>query len=209
MRWVDVRDAPAPTLYVPFATNHLQAFADQWAQMNFTVRCAGDVGAVSAAVRQAVRAVDPTLPVTEMRTLGEQVERTFAREQLMARLSSVFGGVALVLACVGLYGLMTYAVLSRTGEIGLRMALGALPRNILQMILGESLRLVGFGAILGIGAAWVGTRWIAALLYGFSPTDPLTYAAVALLLAAVAVLACWLPARRAAKVDPMVALRAE
>jgi putative ABC transport system permease protein len=147
--------------------------------------------------------------VTEVRTLDEQIDRTFTQERLFAQLSSGFGLVALALAGVGLYGLMSFVVLSRTGEIGVRLALGALPRGILHLILRESLALVARGVAAGVLVAGAVTRFIASLLYGLSPNDPFTYAAVALLLAGVAVLACWLPARRAAQVDPMVALRCD
>jgi ABC-type antimicrobial peptide transport system permease subunit len=117
--------------------------------------------------------------------------------------------VALALACVGLYGLMSFLVLNRVGEIGLRMALGALPGQVLRMILRESLALVGFGVVLGLLAAYGGTRFIQSMLFGISPADPLTYGAVALLLIVVALLASLLPARRAAQVEPMAALRSE
>jgi putative ABC transport system permease protein len=117
--------------------------------------------------------------------------------------------VALALSAIGLYGLMSYVVLQRTGEIGLRMALGARPANVLRQILGESLRLVAFGVVAGVAGAVVATRLVANLLFGLSPTDPTTYSSVAVLFVTIALVACWLPARRATKVDPTVALRAE
>src|SRR5262249_30925967 len=132
-----------------------------------------------------------------------------AREQAFAQLSGFFGLLAVALVCVGLYGLMSYAVVRRTGEIGVRMALGALPTNVLRMFLRESLWIVLLGVGAGLGGATAATRLIASMLFGISPFDPLTYAGVGGLLMVVALLACWLPARRAAKVDPMVALRCE
>jgi ABC-type antimicrobial peptide transport system permease subunit len=156
-----------------------------------------------------VRELDPTLPILNLRTEDEQIERVSSEERLFARLSGFFGVVALALACVGLYGLMSFLVLNRVGEIGLRMALGALPGQVLRMILRESLALVGFGVVLGLLAAYGGTRFIQSMLFGISPADPLTYGAVALLLIVVALLASLLPARRAAQVEPMAALRSE
>jgi ABC-type antimicrobial peptide transport system permease subunit len=156
-----------------------------------------------------VREIDPTLPVLNLRTQDEQINRLHSQELLFARLSGFFGLLALTLACVGLYGLMSYAVLRRTAEIGLRMALGALPGHVLGMILRESLTLVCLGVAAGIAAACGASRLIASMLFGLSPTDPLTYGSVALLLVTVALVASLLPAHRASRVDPMLAFRAE
>jgi ABC-type antimicrobial peptide transport system permease subunit len=128
---------------------------------------------------------------------------------MFASLSTFFGLLALALVCVGLYGLMSYSVVQRTSEIGIRMALGALPRWILWMIGREALRLIAVGGILGLFAAVAATRFISAQLYGLSPMEPPVYGGVLLLLGAVALFAALLPARRAAKIDPMVALRSE
>ena len=202
IRYAKVNEAVPATIYVPFAQRPSGS-------ATFAVRTIGRPEAVAAAIRREVRRIDPYLPVLDLRTQDEQVERLFGEQRMFARLTAMFGGISVVLVCVGLYGLMSYAVQRRRSEIGLRMALGALPGWVLRMILGESLRLMFAGVGLGIAGAFGATRFIASLLYGVSPGDPLIYGAVTVFLLGVAVLACWLPARQAAKVDPMEALRAE
>jgi predicted permease len=200
-----VKTAPPPTMYQPFK----QLYERNLGDATFVVRFAADPAALTGAVRAAVREVDADLPMFNVRTQEEQIDRLFTQERLFARLCTFFGALALLLAAVGLYGLMSYAVVRRTGEIGLRMALGALPGHVLGMIVRESMGLVILGVLLGIGAAWGATRAIATMLFGLSPNDPLTYALVAVLLITVAIIACFLPARRASKVEPMNALRSE
>jgi predicted permease len=177
--------------------------------VDFIVRYGGSEAAVIAGARAAVREIDPKLPMINVRTSAGQIDRLFSRERFFAMLCSFFGGLALLLAAVGLHGLISYQVLRRTGEIGVRMALGALPAQVLRMILRESLTLVVLGVLVGIAISAGATRWIASMLFGLPANDPITYGCVALLLLAVATAACLLPARRAAKIDPMVALRAE
>ena len=191
------------------ATLYFPALQQPDGNANFALRTGQDVGALSAAIRAAVREIDPTLPVLDLRTQDEQIDRLHGQELLFVRLSGFFGALALALACVGLYGLMSYQVLRRTGEIGLRMALGALPAHVLAMILRESIVLVCVGVALGLAGAAAASRLVTTMMFGLSPTDPLTYVAVALLLIAVAIAASVLPARRASRVDPMTALRAE
>lgn len=195
------RPAPA-TVYVPAAQL-------PGSTANFALRSTVAPGVLYAEIRDALRDIDATLPLIDFRTQEAQMARLDAQETLFARLSGLFGAVALSLACVGLYGLMSYAVARRTGEIGLRMALGALPDDVVKMVIRESLALVALGIVCGLAAAAGTGRLVATMLYGLSPVDPLTYAVVALLLLAVAIAAALLPARRAAKISPIIALRSE
>jgi ABC-type antimicrobial peptide transport system permease subunit len=179
---------------------------------NFAVRLAAadqNASAFFPALRSAAREIDPALPVLNLRTQDEQIDRLHGQERLFAKLSGLFGSLALLLACVGLYGLVSDAVLRRTGEIGLRIALGALPGHVLRMILRESLLLVAIGILTGVAVAFSARRLVASMLFGLSPADPLTYAAVASILTAVALLAAMAPARRASRIEPVVALKTE
>src|SRR5262249_23249638 len=144
---------------------------------NFVVRFTGTEAAITAAVRATAREIDAGLPLTNLRSQVAQIDRLFTQERLFAQLCSVFGALALVLSAVGLYGLMSYAVLRRTGEIGLRMALGARPSNVLAMILRESITLVAIGIVAGLAAAWGATRWVSSMLFGLSSTDPVVFTA--------------------------------
>jgi predicted permease len=186
-----------PALQAPPGTAH------------YTLRTAGEPAAVFTAIQAAVREIDSTVPVLMLRTLDDQIDMLHARERLFARLAGFFGLLAMMLVSIGLYGLMAYTVLRRTGEIGIRMALGALPAQVLRMVLRESLTLVFLGVLAGLALSMAAGRFIASMLFGLSTIDPLTYGAVALLLLVVALLAAWLPAQRAARVSPMIALRCE
>jgi predicted permease len=201
-KYASLRDPVAPTVYRP-------ALENRDGVAHFAIRAVGDPRVLFAAIRAVALEIDPALPVLNLRTQDEQLERNHSQERLLARLSGFFGILALALACVGLHGLMSYAVTRRTGEIGLRMALGALPAQVLRMILTESLALVCLGVVLGLMGAWFASRVVATLLFGLSPTDSFTYALVACMLIAIALLASLVPARRAARIDPMTALRAE
>jgi ABC-type antimicrobial peptide transport system permease subunit len=149
------------------------------------------------------------LPLTDVRTQTEQIDQILFQERLMARLSSFFGMLALALACIGLYGLLSYEVARRTRELGIRTALGAQHRDLLGLVVGQGILLVLIGAAIGIAAAMGVTRFMAAMLFGVHANDPVTFAGVAILLTLVALAACYIPARRATRVDPMVALRYE
>ena len=202
-RYSDLKGEVPPLALTPYPRS-LRAL-----DARFIVRFSGSEAAVTAGARAAIREIDANLPVTDVRTQVEEIDRLVSKEHLFATLCSFFGALALLLAAVGLYGLISYQVLRRTGEIGVRMALGASPAQVLQMILRESLTLVVLGVLVGVAISVGATRWIAGLLFGLPANDPVTYGCVALLLLAVATVACLLPARRAAKIDPMAALRAE
>ena len=176
---------------------------------NFMVRTQGPPDQVIASVRQAIKQVNPNVPIDEVVTLSDHIGRSLVQQKLIARLASFFGLLALLLACIGLYGLMSYAVARRTNEIGIRMALGAPRGNVLWLVLREAMILVVIGLALGLGAALLTTKTAGALLFGLKPNDPLTIAFASSVLLAVAVFAGYLPARRASRVDPMTALREE
>jgi ABC-type antimicrobial peptide transport system permease subunit len=176
---------------------------------NLVVRFSGSPNAVVPQIRQTIKQIHRNLPVDDVVTLSDHVGRSLVQQKLVARLGSFFGLLALLLACVGLYGVMSYGVARRTNEIGIRMALGARGRSVLWLVLREALTLVVVGLIVGVVASLLVTKTAATLLYELKPNDPLTIALATLLLAIVAVLAGYLPARRASRVDPMVALREE
>ena len=176
---------------------------------SFELRTSGDLRALIPAVRAAIRDVKPDIVVTRIQTQIEQIERTLYQERLFAGLSSLFGLLALALACIGLYGLLSYEVTRRTREIGIRMALGAPHREIRSLVAKRGLLLTLSGAVIGIAVAAGVTRYLETLLYGVRPTDPWTFVGAVILLGIVALVACYLPARRAMRVDPIVALRYE
>ena len=155
------------------------------------------------------RSLIPNLPVTKVMTMEEVMAQSVWQPRLYAILFGVFAAVALLLACVGIYGVTSYSVAQRTHEIGIRMALGATTVDVLKLVIGQGIKLALLGVAIGLGAAFGLTRLMSSLLFGVNATDPLTFAVLALLLTSVATLACWLPARRATKVDPMIALRYE
>jgi predicted permease len=169
----------------------------------------GDPAKVTEETRGALAEIDPNLPVLQVMTISEQIDHRLYNEMLISQLSSFFSVLALLLVCIGLYGVMTYSVLRRTNEIGIRLALGARTGRVLWMILKESLLLLAIGVALGVPATLAITHAIQAVFFGLSPYDPITLAGAILVIAAVTLLAAYFPARRAAKVDPMVALRYE
>ena len=199
-KYTDLRGATPATVYFPAAQQ-----PDGTA--NFAVRSQDEPAAMFAAIRRAVQEVDPMLPVLNLRTQTEQLERLHGQERLFAHLSGFFGVMALALACVGLYGLGSQGVLRRTREFGLRLALGARPAQVLRMVIRESVTLASLGVAVGIAAAYGSTRLVATMLFGVSAADPLTYGGVALMLLGTAVLASVIPAYRASRIQPLQALR--
>ena len=178
-------------------------------RMNFVLRTKTEPAALAAAARDALRQVDPSLSLTHVLTMRQLADRTLLEPRFNLLVLGVFASVALVLAAVGIFGLMSHTVVGRTHEFAVRMALGAQAGEVRRLVLGQGLRLVFYGLATGLLAACVATRVLASMLYGVQPTDPLTFVVVSALLASVALLACYVPARRATRVDPMVALRYE
>jgi len=176
---------------------------------NLVVRFSGSPGAVVPQIRQTLKQINRNLPLDDVVSLSDHIGRSLVQQKLVARLATFFGLLALLLASVGLYGVMSYGVARRTNEIGIRMALGARARSVLWLVLREALTLVAIGLVVGVLASLAVTKTAASLLYELKPNDPLTIALATLLLAAVAALAGYVPARRAARVDPMIALREE
>src|SRR5262249_25109722 len=203
----DIKDqeldsVPYPALYVPYAQEPRSG-------MGVALRAAAEPTALTDAARDEVRKLDPALPVSNPKTVERMIHEITSPKRIMTALMGVFAGIALLLAAVGLYAVMATAVSQRTHEIGVRLALGAQSRDILRLITGHGLKLTLVGLALGMLGAFALTRVMAPLLYGVTATDPLTFALISLTLAGAALLACWIPARKATKVDPMIALRCE
>jgi putative ABC transport system permease protein len=177
--------------------------------MTLVIRTTGDPLRLAGALRREVRAIDPDQPVADVRTMEHYLGDSVARRRFTASLLAGFSAVALVLAAVGLYGVMSYAVAQHTRELGIRLALGASTRAVLNGVLRDALVLAAAGVGVGVAAALALTRVLASLLYDVSATDPAVFAAIAAVLGAVALVASYIPARRATQVDPMVALREE
>jgi hypothetical protein len=207
-RYANLRSETTPLLYQPF----LQTPTGR-GQMTLHVRVDPSSVGVAARVREEVQRTDPNIPVPAILPLSAHLDSLLSRERMVATLSTVFGVLAMLLASIGLYGLMTFSVERRTNELGLRLALGADRLTVLRMILREALGLVGVGIALGITAAAIGGRWLASqvngLLYGVTTSDPALLVVAAVTLTLVGAAAAYLPAARAARVDPMVALRNE
>jgi predicted permease len=202
VRVLQVDSAPRPTMYFP----HSQI---PWQAMWLTVRTAGDPEALTAALRREVQAIDPTLPLAQVQPLTQLVSNATAQPRLTVLVFALFASAALALAVVGLYGLVSFGVAQRTREIGVRLALGAPPPRIVRGVLGQGLRLAAAGVALGTLAGWGTAGALRAILFETRPTDAATFAGVATLLLAVAAAASALPARRAARLDPVAALRSE
>jgi predicted permease len=204
VKYASLRNEARPMFYLPFH----QANTGR-GQMTLVVRTAGDPTSTLAAAQREARAMDPAAPMFEVETLAAQVAASLQRERLLATLSSGFGLLALLLSCLGLYGILSYTVARRTSEIGVRMTLGADRRDVLWLVLRDALRLVLIGVALGVPFALAAARLVASQLFGISSADPAAIVLATLALLAVAAVAGYLPARRATRVDPLVALRSE
>lgn len=199
-----MRDAPPRTVYTSYGTKW-----DRSRRMCFAVRAAVAPRALTASVREAIREVDPNLPLFNVRTQRQQIEEALGQERMLAHISSFFGALALLLVAIGVYGTLSYAVTQRTGEIGIRMALGARRGEVVWMILRESLVVAGFGLAAGLPAALALARLAANNLFGIQTYDGATIAVTVLILSAIAAVAGFLPANRASRSDPIRALRHE
>jgi predicted permease len=201
-KYDSVRDAAPPTMYVPYQQTRVGSPV-------FEVRTAGLPTSAAGAVREAVRQIDPNLPLMDISTQIEQVEQRFMQEKLFAQAYTLFGALALLLAAIGLFGLMSYNVSRRTNEIGIRMALGAQRRDVLRLVMRESMILVAIGVVAGLAIALGAGHLVTTLLYGLPPTDAISIALATCVMVLVSGVAGYIPARRASKVDPMVALHYE
>jgi putative ABC transport system permease protein len=199
-------DKPAgPELY--FQVRQVNEFLGP--NVNFVVRAGNNSTSLESSIRNVVRELDPSLPVYNLWSMNEVVSKSMVQPRFLALLLATFSGIALFLAAIGIYGVMAYSVAQRTQEIGVRMALGARPLHVLRLVLGQSLGMLLIGIVIGLAGAFALTRLMRTLLFEITATDPLTYVSVIGLLTVVALLACYIPARRAAKVDPLIALRYE
>src|SRR5262245_19812763 len=201
-KYITLGEAPTPYLYIPTSQNYLSSATLQ-------ARASGDPSELIGAVQREVQALDKDLPVFGVKTMSQQLQGALMAPRLAAALLGVFGAVAMLLAAVGVYGVVSYVVAGRTREFGLRMALGARPRNVAWLALRGGMTPVWIGIVIGLGASLAATRLLESFLYGVSASDPMAYAAAAILLGAVALLASFIPAWRTTKVDPMIALRCE
>lgn len=197
-----IGEAPVPLVYLPVAQDYAPAATLQ-------VQTTGKPESVIAGVRAQIQSLEPNLAITNVQTIGQIIDQGLWAPEMGAALLTVFGALAMVLAAVGVYGVLAYSVTQQTREIGIRMAMGAERRDVLGLVVGQGLKMAGAGLVLGIVVSLAITRQLSSLLFGVSAYDPLTYAGVSVILASVALLACYIPARRATRVDPLVALRYE
>lgn len=200
-----------PTVFYASAQTSigLTTMFSSWFPIHVMVRTTGSTEAASDAILKAIQAVDPMVPVGQVRPMSEVLSQSLAMQQFVMRLLGLFAVLAGVLATIGIYGVISYLVVQRTQELGVRMALGARPGDVLAMVLGKGMRLTLLGVVVGLAGALAFTRVLRSQLYGVNATDPVTLLGVSLLFASIALLACWIPARRATRVDPMIAMRSE
>ena len=201
-KYRQLREAPLPFIYIPLAQEYSSG-------MTLLTRAVGDPANLAPALRHEINSLNRDVPVFAVRTMSEQIGEALATDRMIALLLGAFGGIALLLAVVGIYSVVSYAVTQRTREIGVRVALGARGTDVLKLVIGQGMKLVVIGVALGLAMSFVLTRLTASLLFEVSATDPITFALVALLLTGVALLACYVPARRATKLDPLTSLRCE
>jgi predicted permease len=200
-----LREEVAPEMYVPYT----QKIWPSLLTMDVVVRAAVEPAALTTSIRAAVASIDSDLPLADVTTLRTIVSNSLVQQRFALLVLAAFAALAMLLASVGMYGVVSYSVAQRTNEIGVRMALGAQRRNVLTMVLGEAARLLAIGISVGVAGAFAAARVISGSLYGVRPADPLTFFSVTALLGLVVLLACYVPARRASNIDPMVALRYE
>lgn len=208
-----IQEAAGPHTYTPYlqvSDKYLEnPVIGELRTLHLAVRTEGDPSSVTSAVRQEISSLDPALAVADVKTMDTRVGESLAPQRFDLSLLGLFAGLAIFLAAVGVYGVLSYSVAQRSHEIGVRIALGAQPAGVLGMVVREGLKLTLAGAAIGAVAALALTQLMGSLLYGVTAHDPLTFAGVVALISAVSIAACYIPARRAANVDPMVALRYE
>jgi putative ABC transport system permease protein len=202
VRAAGLESEPGPSIYVPY-------FQNPWPTMSAVIRAAGDPMRPAAAVRKEVLALDSNQPVYNVRPLEDVLGASLAARRFQMLLLGIFAAVALIMAAIGVYAVMAEFVTQRTHEIGIRMALGAHPHDVLALVVGQGIRMTVTGVAIGLAGAFALTRWMSSLLFGVSPTDLVTFAAVSLTITGVALLACYIPARRASRLDPIAAVRHE
>jgi len=204
IHYTGLSDQVMPEIYLP-----LDQMGDIGDQGWIVARVDGNPLRLAGAVRESVRRLDPSQPVADVLSLDQMVSRSTAARRFNMLLITLFAAMALGLALIGIYGVTSYSLSQRTHELGIRLALGATGRDVIRLVLGEGLVLALIGAVLGIGLALAGSRFLASMLFGVSARDALTFTGAALLLVVAALLAAWVPARRAARVDPLISLRSE
>jgi putative ABC transport system permease protein len=205
------QDVDEAVMYVPESqtTDGLTKLANSVIPLSWIIQTAVDPSSLSAAIQHEIQSVDSQLAASKIRTMDQVISESTARQNFNMLLLTIFAGLALLLAAIGIYGLMSYTVEQRTQELGIRMALGASRGDMLKLVVRQGMLLTGIGVVIGLAASFGLNRLLADLLFGVKATDPVTYAAVTVILISVALLATYIPARKATQIDPMIALRYE